>query len=315
MFPYGGDLGFQATIRGTLTHVHGSWWESGTHVTRFVSLNVAGNSTIGSAGGSSSQIIHGGTTGLVNLKAQDGYFDFTTLTMRKLNATVLAAWTNPSGVALTLTGQGLVTVAGAGVTTDAGAGSWVAVANSSNCITISSANLTITAAGLSNGYLNFKSKSGQPLYLDTDGFHLRSSGAGEFGTIGVGDGSTDLAIAGTNKARFTSVSDTTIESNGNVGFKVEASGRFIFGSGTAPVTPTYTQNYTTAARTVNAYTTDAESSAYTGIDNAQVGTVYATVADLNALRVAYENLRASYDNLLQVVTASIDDDQARGLKA
>jgi hypothetical protein len=48
----------------------------------------------------------------------------------------------------------------------------------------------------------------------------------------------------------------------------------------------------------NAYTSDGEGAAYTGIDNLQVGTVYATVADLNQLRVAYETLRASYDDLL-----------------
>lgn len=46
-----------------------------------------------------------------------------------------------------------------------------------------------------------------------------------------------------------------------------------------------------------AYTSDGEGAAYTGIDNLQAGTVYATVADLNQLRVAYETLRASYDDL------------------
>ena len=46
-----------------------------------------------------------------------------------------------------------------------------------------------------------------------------------------------------------------------------------------------------------AYTSDGEGAAYTGIDNAQAGAVYATVADLNALRVAYETLRAAYDDL------------------
>jgi len=76
---------------------------------------------------------------------------------------------------------------------------------------------------------------------------------------------------------------------------------------------TYTQTYATAARTVNAYTTDAESGAYTGIDNAQAGTPYAQLTDLNSLRTAYENLRASYDNLLQVTTALIDDLQSTGL--
>ena len=47
-----------------------------------------------------------------------------------------------------------------------------------------------------------------------------------------------------------------------------------------------------------AYTSDGEGAAYTGIDNLQAGSVYATVADLNQLRVAYETLRASYDDLL-----------------
>jgi hypothetical protein len=50
-------------------------------------------------------------------------------------------------------------------------------------------------------------------------------------------------------------------------------------------------------QTLAAYTSDGQGSAYTGIDNAQAGTVYATVADLNQLRVAYETLRASYDDL------------------
>ncbi len=77
----------------------------------------------------------------------------------------------------------------------------------------------------------------------------------------------------------------------------------------------YTQNFTTADRTINAYTADDESAAYTGIDNLQVGTVYATVADVNALRVAYENLRAMAEDLLQAYTATLDDLQDEGLAA
>ena len=49
--------------------------------------------------------------------------------------------------------------------------------------------------------------------------------------------------------------------------------------------------------TLSAYTSDDESASYTGIDNAQGGAVYATVADLNALRTAYENLRAFAEDL------------------
>ena len=75
----------------------------------------------------------------------------------------------------------------------------------------------------------------------------------------------------------------------------------------------YTQTYTTATRTINGYTSDTESVAYTGIDNAQAGTVYATVADLNALRTAYENLRTSYDNVISAFTQVIDDLQSVGV--
>lgn len=74
----------------------------------------------------------------------------------------------------------------------------------------------------------------------------------------------------------------------------------------------YTQTYSTADRTLSAYTPDDESSAYTGIDNAQVGTVYAQVSDLNALRVAYENLRAFVEDAVQMLNATVDDLQAYG---
>ena len=50
--------------------------------------------------------------------------------------------------------------------------------------------------------------------------------------------------------------------------------------------------------TLASYTADAESGAYSGIDNTNGSAVYATVADLNALRVAYENLRALAEDLV-----------------
>jgi hypothetical protein len=75
----------------------------------------------------------------------------------------------------------------------------------------------------------------------------------------------------------------------------------------------YTQTYSTADKTISAYTPDSESGAYTGIDNAQVGSVYAQVADLNALRVAYENLRGLSEDIAQALNAVIDDLQAYGL--
>lgn len=75
-----------------------------------------------------------------------------------------------------------------------------------------------------------------------------------------------------------------------------------------------TQTYNTADRTLGAYTADDESSAYTGIDNAQAGTVYAQVADLNALRTAYETLRAFVEDGIQLLNSVVDDLQANGLE-
>tara|TARA_Y100000310_G_scaffold260879_1_gene270000 strand:- start:1073 stop:1669 length:597 start_codon:yes stop_codon:yes gene_type:complete len=82
--------------------------------------------------------------------------------------------------------------------------------------------------------------------------------------------------------------------------------------GTAPVT--LTQNYSTADPTLAAYTPDDESGAYTGIDNLQGGTVYATNANLTALKDAYENLRGLTEDLAQFVNSIVDDEQAFGLK-
>lgn len=95
-----------------------------------------------------------------------------------------------------------------------------------------------------------------------------------------------------------------VQINGNIGF---------FGATPVAKASAYTQTFSTASRTMNAYTSDPESSAYTGINNAQAGTPYAQVVDLNTLRTAYENLRAMTENLQQVVNALIDDHQAYNL--
>ena len=93
-------------------------------------------------------------------------------------------------------------------------------------------------------------------------------------------------------------------------------GRVMISSGGAIVEATqpdaYTQTFSTATRTFNSYTADDESGAYTGIDNAQGGTPYAQVSELNALRVAYENLREFCENGFEVLNQVIDDLQARG---
>lgn len=143
-----------------------------------------------------------------------------------------------------------------------------------------------------------------------------------------------LGIGGTPTAMVDIVASTTTRASlrirggafptganrndGDIGYV--SSGRLTFYRGsTEEIIPSaaaqsaYTQTFSTASRTVNAYTSDAESSAYTGIDNLQIGNVYAQLGDLNSLRTAYENLRAMADNLIQVVNALIDDGQAFGM--
>lgn len=75
----------------------------------------------------------------------------------------------------------------------------------------------------------------------------------------------------------------------------------------------YTQTYTTTSRTHAAYTSDPESSAYTGIDNLQAGTPYAKLSDLNTLRIAYENLRVGVESAKAVLNQMLDDLQSYGL--
>lgn len=96
--------------------------------------------------------------------------------------------------------------------------------------------------------------------------------------------------------------------------KIDGTGIGFFGVTPVARPAAYTQTYSTADRTLSAYSPDAESSAYTGLDNTAAGTPYAQLADLNALRTAYENLRAFTEDLAQLVNAMLDDDQAIGLK-
>lgn len=75
----------------------------------------------------------------------------------------------------------------------------------------------------------------------------------------------------------------------------------------------YTQTYTTADRTISAYASSVQSAAYSGVATGQSGSPYAQVADLNSLRLAYENLRAFSEDVGQALNALIDDLQAMGL--
>lgn len=75
----------------------------------------------------------------------------------------------------------------------------------------------------------------------------------------------------------------------------------------------YTQSYSTSTRIINSYTPNPQSTVYEGWDNAQSGSVYAKLADLNTLRVAYENLRALAENVAKALNSVIDDMQSYGL--
>lgn len=78
--------------------------------------------------------------------------------------------------------------------------------------------------------------------------------------------------------------------------------------GQAPVTRQgpFTQTYATADPTLSAYTPDAETVAYTGLAAGLPATPYAAVTDLEALRAAYENLRAFTEDLAQFTNALVD---------
>lgn len=122
------------------------------------------------------------------------------------------------------------------------------------------------------------------------------------GTATAGGGFTlGSAVGGGNKMTSTSYAQYMGPSRfeGNIGF-----------FSTTPIarTAAYTQTYSTASRTHAAYTSDTESVAYTGATDGE-----AKLADLNALRVAYENLRVAYESSSKVLNQVIDDLQAYGL--
>jgi hypothetical protein len=69
----------------------------------------------------------------------------------------------------------------------------------------------------------------------------------------------------------------------------------------------YTQTYSTATRTLGAYSPNAQSAAYTGAADGE-----AKLADLNALRAAYENLRTFVENLAGVLNSHTNDLRSLG---
>lgn len=86
-----------------------------------------------------------------------------------------------------------------------------------------------------------------------------------------------------------------------------------FGATPAARPGTYNLSGPAADRTLGAYASDPEATPYTGIDNTAVGTVFAQVTDLNALRTAVENLRAFTEDLAGVVVGTATDLKTLGL--
>lgn len=64
----------------------------------------------------------------------------------------------------------------------------------------------------------------------------------------------------------------------------------------------YTDNYNSPSSTLAAYNSSACGTTFTATTGSTAGATVAKVADLETLRIAYENLRTSYDSLIQVVS-------------
>lgn len=125
-----------------------------------------------------------------------------------------------------------------------------------------------------------------------------------------GGGQTAKLLSTTGTACEVAKETASCEIYGNTTKRIEcnATGIGVFGVTPVARVAAYTQNSpSTASRTVAAYTADNESAAYTGAADGE-----AKLADLNALRVAYENLRAEVEMLRSVVNQIIDDQQSYG---
>lgn len=142
------------------------------------------------------------------------------------------------------------------------------------------------------------------LWFESDGLHVMDDAGSESVLSGVADipwdAPGDIGTTTPAEGTFTALAHT----GSTLGF---------YGATPVAQPSAYTQTYATADKTLGAYTADDESSTYTGIDNAQAGTVYAQLSDLNALRTAYENLRALVEDATQMLNAVVDDLQTLGL--
>lgn len=90
-----------------------------------------------------------------------------------------------------------------------------------------------------------------------------------------------------------------LESGGVVKVTVDAAGASTFNGGNVLISQNvgFFGAAAAAQQTLSAYVSNNQNVAYTGLATGVAGTPYASLVDLNALRVAYQNLKVSYDDL------------------
>lgn len=116
----------------------------------------------------------------------------------------------------------------------------------------------------------------------------------------------------TAKAGSGSVVPMELQYDGTKRIELNSTGLGVFAVTPVARAAAMTQTYSTADRTLSAYTSNGQGTTYGGINNAQAGNVYAQVSNLESLRVAYENLRAFTEDVAQFLNAWIDSEQAYG---
>jgi hypothetical protein len=151
--------------------------------------------------------------------------------------------------------------------------------------------MSLISTGVSGGLVSLTLGSIEPPF---GSLSFRASNTGEI-EIAIGDGPG----TGLEMSLVMTEADLTISRSGQK-LKIDANG-IIFGPGSPVAGPTFTQTYATTATTFPAYTPDDESVAYTGAADGE-----AKLTDLNALRVAYENLRAHCEAQGKILNTVLD---------